>query len=84
MIFALLAPPQGHQFDPRLKILLAFCSTNLPHQFDMPYDHVQIKEGLGPSGAHLRMTVYKGIGEHSSSQSPAMNFNRSAVSLLKT
>ena len=27
------------------------------------------------------MTVYKGIGKHSSSQSPAMNLNRSAVSL---
>ena len=39
----------------------------------------------GPSGplrvAHLRITVYKGIGKHSSSQSPAMNFDRSAVSL---
>ena len=31
--------------------------------------------------AHLTMTVYKGIGEHSSSQSPAMNYDRSAVSL---
>ena len=27
------------------------------------------------------MIVYKGIGKHSSSQSPAMNFDRSAVSL---
>ena len=31
--------------------------------------------------AHLRMTVYKGIGKHCSPQSPAMNFDRSAVSL---
>ena len=36
---------------------------------------------LGPCVAHLRMTVYKGIGNHSSSQCPAMNFDRSAVSL---
>ena len=35
----------------------------------------------GPWDAHLRMTVYKGIGKHSSSKSPAMNFDRSAVSL---
>ena len=39
------------------------------------------KRALGPWVAHLRMTVYKGVGEHSSSQSPAMNFDRSAVSL---
>ena len=31
--------------------------------------------------SHLRMTVYKSIGKHSSSQSPAMNFDRSEVSL---
>ena len=35
----------------------------------------------GPLVAHLKMTVYKGIGEHSSSQSPTMNFDRSIVSL---
>ena len=34
-----------------------------------------------PWVAHLRMTVYKGIGKYSSSQSPAMNFDRSAVSI---
>ena len=39
------------------------------------------KRALGPWVAHLRMTVYKGIGKHSSSQSPAMNFDGSAVSL---
>ena len=27
----------------------------------------------------LRMTVYKGMGKHSSSQSVAMNFDRSAI-----
>ena len=40
MIFDLLTSPQGHQFDPRMKILLAFCSARHPLQFDMPYDHV--------------------------------------------
>ena len=35
----------------------------------------------GPWVAHLRITVYKGIGKHSSSQGPAMNFDRSAVLL---
>ena len=34
-----------------------------------------------PWNDHLRMTVYKGIGKHSSSQSPAMNFDSSGVSL---
>ena len=41
------------------------------------------KRALGPWFAHLRMTVYKGIGRHSSSQSPVMNFDRSAVSLRR-
>ena len=31
--------------------------------------------------AHLIMVVYRGIGKHSSSLSPAMNFDRSAVRL---
>ena len=38
------------------------------------------KRALGPWVAHLRMAVYKGIGKHSSSQSPDMNFDRSVVS----
>ena len=40
MIFDLLTSPQGHQFDPRIKMLLAFCSACHPRRFDMPYDHV--------------------------------------------
>ena len=39
------------------------------------------KRTFGPWIAHLRMTVYKGIGKHSSSQSPTMNFDRSAASI---
>ena len=39
------------------------------------------KRALGPWVTHLRITVYKGLGEHSSSQSPTMNFYRSAVLL---
>ena len=30
MIFDLLTSPQGHQFDPRMKILLAFCFARHP------------------------------------------------------
>ena len=40
MIFDLLTSPQGHQFDPRMKMLLAFCSARHPHRFDMLHDHV--------------------------------------------
>ena len=40
MIFDLLTSPKGHQFDPRMKILLAFCSARHPRKFDMPHDHV--------------------------------------------
>ena len=40
MIFDLLTSTQGHQFDPRIKILLAFCSACHPRRFDMPHDHV--------------------------------------------
>ena len=40
MIIDLLTSPQGHQFDPRMKMLLAFCSAHHPHRFDMLHDHV--------------------------------------------
>ena len=40
MIFDLLTSLQGHQFDPRMKILLAFCSARHPRRFDMPHGHV--------------------------------------------
>ena len=40
MIFDLLTSPQGHQFDPRMKRLLAFCSARYPRRFDMLHDHV--------------------------------------------
>ena len=40
------------------------------------------KRALGPWVAHLRMmTVYKGKEEHSSYQSTALNYDRSAISL---
>ena len=48
MIFDFMTSPQGHQFDPMVKILLAFCSTHYPHQFDMPHDHVQKIKILTP------------------------------------
>ena len=40
IIFDLLTSPHGHQFEHSVKILLVFCSTNYPRQFDMPHDHV--------------------------------------------
>ena len=40
MIFDLLTSPQGHQFDPRMKMLLAFCSARHPRRFDMAHVHV--------------------------------------------
>ena len=46
-IFDLLRSPQGHQFDCRVKILLAFCSNHHLSQFDMPHDHIRF---LGPPG----------------------------------
>ena len=39
MIFNLMTSTQGHPFKPRVTILLAFCSTYDPRQFDMPHDH---------------------------------------------
>ena len=38
--FDLLTSPQGHQFDRRMKMLLAFCPARHPRRFDMPHDHV--------------------------------------------
>ena len=43
MIFDLLTSPQGHQFDPRVKILLALGCARHPCQFDMPHDQVRKK-----------------------------------------
>ena len=50
MIFDLLTSPQGHQFDPRMKLLLAFCSAYHPRRFDMLHDHVNClkKKSLTP------------------------------------
>ena len=44
MIFDLLTSPQGHQLDRRLKISLAYCSTDHPRQFDMTHNHVKKKQ----------------------------------------
>ena len=41
MIFDLLTSPQAHQFDPGMKMSLAFCSARHPRQFDMPHYHVE-------------------------------------------
>ena len=49
MIFDILTSPQGHQFDPRIKMLLAFCSACHPRRFDMLHDHVW-KKKLDPLG----------------------------------
>ena len=40
LIFDLLTAPQGYQFDPWMKMLLAFCSARHPRRFDMQNDHV--------------------------------------------
>ena len=45
-----LTSPQGHQFDPRMKILLAFCSAHHPRRFDIPHDHVWKKFFFDPLG----------------------------------
>ena len=50
MIFDLLTSPQGHQFDPRMKMLLAFCSACHPHRFDMLHDYVWKKIFFDPLG----------------------------------
>ena len=44
MIFDLLTSPQGHQFNPRMKILLAFCSARHPRRFDMPHHDMTMFE----------------------------------------
>ena len=39
MIFDPLTSPKGHQIDPRMKMLLAFCFARHPLQFNMLHDH---------------------------------------------
>ena len=57
MIFDLLTSPQGHQFDPRMKILLTFYSARHPNRFGMPHDHVWNKYFFWPPGnpQHLKV-----------------------------
>ena len=55
MIFNRLTSPQGHQFDPRMKILLVFCSAHHPRRFDLPHDHVRKKNA--PPGHRQRPKV---------------------------
>ena len=51
MIFDLLTSPQGHQFDPLMNCLLAFCSARYPRRFDMPHDHFEFFDPLGTQSA---------------------------------
>ena len=43
MIFDLLTSPKGHQFDPRVKHLITFCSARHPRQLYMQHSHVRKK-----------------------------------------
>ena len=61
MIFDLLTSPQGHQFDPRMKILLAFWSALHPHRFDMPHDHVWKNFFLTPSASLSALSPTPGM-----------------------
>ena len=49
--------------------------------FSVSKGHNSNKRALGPWVDHLRITVSNGIGKHISTLSPAINFDRSAVSL---
>ena len=49
MMFDILTSSKGHQFDPRIKILLAFSSARHPRRFDMPHDHVWKNVGASPA-----------------------------------
>ena len=42
---------QGHKIDPRMKILLAFCSARHPRGFDMPHDMPIYFDHLGTLSA---------------------------------
>ena len=48
MIIDLFTSPQGHQFDPRMKMLRAFCSARHPRRFDILHDHVFLAPWVPP------------------------------------
>ena len=52
MIFDLLTLPQGHQFDPRMKMLLAFYSARHPRRFDMLHDYAWKKGTPSTPSSH--------------------------------
>ena len=46
LVFDLLFPPKGNQYDPRVKFFSESWSTDHSCKFDMPHDHVQKIEFL--------------------------------------
>ena len=70
MIFDLWTSPQGHQFDPRVKILIAFCSARHSCQFDMPHDHVWKNKFLTPLGTPVPQSPTSGAWPRCLNENP--------------
>ena len=54
LVFDLLTPPKGHQFDPRVKFFSASWSKDHLLEFDMSHDHVQKIKYLTPQQPQVR------------------------------
>ena len=73
MIFDLLTSPQGHQFYPRMKILLAFCSAHHSCRFDMPHgwhDHVSKNIFLTPWAPPAHQSTDPGAWHRGQNKNP--------------
>ena len=69
MIFDLLTSPQGHQFDPKMKMLLEFCSARHPRRFDMSHDHIW-KNKLSPSATPVPKSPRPGAWPRQQNKNP--------------
>ena len=70
MIFDLLTSPQGHQFDPSMKMLLSFCSACHPRRFDMPHDHVWKKNFFDPWASPVPQSPNPGAWPRQQNKNP--------------
>ena len=43
-----MTPPQGHQLDLRVKLLLVFCSAHYTLELDMPHNQIYKKIDFWP------------------------------------
>ena len=68
MIFDLLTLPQGHLFDPRIKMLLTFCSACIP--VDLICHMTMFQKTLTPWAPPVPLTYPLGMTQAAEEKNP--------------